>query len=104
MALRTRVCRVDEVGPGEIKGFTVEGLVAPVLVANLDGTYVASSSICPHDDVSLLGGKRRGTRIICPGHGYQFDLVTGACSHDPRMTLARYKVTIADGELYIELF
>lgn len=103
MALRVRVCRADEVQPGETRGFAVPGVAVPILIANIEGTHVAATSMCPHEDVSLLGGKRKGTRIICPGHGYQFDLLTGTCSHDSRLALTRYKVAIVNGELYVDL-
>jgi nitrite reductase/ring-hydroxylating ferredoxin subunit len=103
MALRLRVCCADEIAPGQTRGFDVPGLAVPVLVANLDGEYLAASSMCPHEDVSLLGGKRKGAMVICPGHGYRFDLRTGACSHDATLCLPRYRVTVIDGEVYVEL-
>lgn len=103
MALRVQVCRVDEVPPGESRGFQVAGVALPIMVTNLDGTYIATASMCPHEDVSLLGCKRRGAIVICRGHGYRFDLRTGACSHDPRLTLRRYRVTVADGAVYVDL-
>lgn len=103
MALRVRVCRMDEVGPGESRGFAVPGVALPILVTNLDGSYVATASMCPHEDVSLVGCKRKGSQLFCPGHGYRFDILTGACSHDPRLVLRRYRVTCVDGVLYVDL-
>ncbi|WP_428261201.1 Rieske (2Fe-2S) protein [Haliangium sp.] len=103
MALRVRVCHIDDVGPGESRGFAVPGVALPIMVTHLDGEYIATASMCPHEDVSLLGGKRRGSTVFCPGHGYRFDLRTGACSHDPKLSLRRYRVTVADGELYVDL-
>ena len=104
MALRVRVCRADEVGPGELKGFEVSGVTVPVMIANVDGRFLAASSMCPHEDVSLLDGKHKGLKVVCPGHGYQFNLETGACSHDPGLPLTRYRVTEIAGELYVDLF
>ncbi len=103
IGLKVRVCRADEVAPGETKGFPVDGVTHPILVANVDGTFMAASSMCPHLDVSLLGGKRKGLRVICPGHGYRFDLGTGACSHDPTLCLPRYPVTVINGEIHVSL-
>jgi toluene monooxygenase system ferredoxin subunit len=103
MALRIRVCRVDEIPPGEMRGFEVEGVDVPVLVANLGGRIVATTSMCPHEEVSLLDGDRDGTRVVCPGHAYEFDLVTGRCSHDPKLELCRYQVTIEHGEVWVDL-
>jgi nitrite reductase/ring-hydroxylating ferredoxin subunit len=103
MALRVQVCRVGDVAPGESRGFIVPGVDMPIMITNLDGTLIATSSICPHEDVSLLGCKRRGAIIVCRGHGYRFDLRTGACSHDPRLFLPRYRVSIEGDLVYVEL-
>ncbi len=103
MALRVKVCRTSDVKPGETRGFEVAGVTLPILVANVDGTFHATSSMCPHEDVSLLGGKRKGMRVICPGHGYRFDLATGACSHDPKLILARYEVTLIGDDIHVDL-
>lgn len=103
MALKLRVCRVDEVPLGEVRGFAVEGITVPVLVANLDGVLYASTSMCPHEDVSLLDGDWVGTTIICPGHAYEFDLRDGRCGHDSRLRLHTYRVSVIDEELYIDV-
>ena len=86
-----------------MRGFAVEGVDVPVLVANLDGVLVATTSMCPHEDVSLLDGDLCGTRITCPGHAYEFDVVTGACSHDPELWLNRYHITIVGDEVFVDL-
>jgi 3-phenylpropionate/trans-cinnamate dioxygenase ferredoxin subunit len=103
MPLRVRVCAAGEVPPGATRGFAVAGVTWPILVANIDGRLYAATSQCPHEEVSLLGGRRDGTRLTCPGHGYQFDLVTGRCAHDPQLALRCYPVTILDGEVFVDL-
>lgn len=103
MALKLRVCRVDEVLPGEVRGFDVDGVAVPVLVANVDGTLYASTSMCPHEDVSLIDGAHIGAKLICPGHAYEFDLRTGACSHDPKLRLHCYRVSVVDDVLYVDI-
>jgi nitrite reductase/ring-hydroxylating ferredoxin subunit len=99
--MRFRVCRADEVPRGEIRAFDVDGLAVPVLVANLDGILIAASGMCPHEDVELIGGSYDGTSIVCPGHGYEFDLASGACSHDDTLCLPTYQVTVVAGEVYV---
>jgi len=101
--MRLRVCRADEVAPGEMKGFAVDGMTFPVLVANIDGELFATASVCPHEDVSLLGGRLAGRHVVCPGHAYEFDLATGRCAHDPELTLYRFETEIAGGHLYVEI-
>lgn len=86
-----------------MRGFAVEGVDVPILVANLGGRFRATTSMCPHEDVSLLDGNLDDTTITCPGHAYEFDLVTGECSHDSELCLVRYQVTIEAGALYVDL-
>jgi nitrite reductase/ring-hydroxylating ferredoxin subunit len=101
--LRARVCRVDDVPAGAMAAFTVAGVTWPVLATRLHGEIVATAGVCPHEDVGLADGDLDGACLTCPGHGYRFDVTTGACEHDPRLRLKRYRVTIIDGDVWIDL-
>lgn len=103
MALRVRVCRVDEVVRGEIRAFRVAGVTWPVIVTYLDVGIVATAGVCPHEDVALAGGYLDGQVIVCPGHGYGFDLTTGKCRHDASLVLRRYAVTVVGDEVWVDL-
>jgi nitrite reductase/ring-hydroxylating ferredoxin subunit len=103
MALRVRVCRVDEVPYGALLGVAVPGVQWPVLLTHLGDEIVATASVCPHEDVSLLDGDLEGGIVTCPGHGYELDLRTGRCLHDPRLWLRRYRVTIHGDEVWVDL-
>ncbi|MBP9203700.1 MAG: Rieske 2Fe-2S domain-containing protein [Kofleriaceae bacterium] len=103
MALRTRICRLDEVVDGALRGFRVRGVTWPVLVTRVDGEVIASAGVCPHEDVALEDGELDGCVLTCPGHAYQFDLRTGACTHDAGLRLRRYRVTIVDDEVWADL-
>ena len=84
-------------------GFAVEGVTWPVMIATVDDELVSFPGVCPHEDVGLADGDLDGGSLTCPGHGYVFDLRTGACAHDPRLILRRYRVTIIDDEVWIDL-
>lgn len=103
MGLRVRVCRVDEVPSGELRAFAVEGIGVPIMMTRLDGAIVAASSMCPHEDVSLVDGWLEGAVVECPGHAYEFNLTTGACLHDPDLRLRRYRVTVEGEEVFVDL-
>jgi len=104
VALRVFVCRVDEVVPGQLRGFAVEHATWPVMVTTLDGEYTAFPGVCPHDDVSLVDyGVREDEMVRCRVHGYRFDLRSGVCEHAPGLHLRRYRVTIEDDQLYVDL-
>lgn len=103
MALRFRLCARDELPDEGLAAFTVAGVTWPVLAGVIGGEVIATAGVCPHEDVSLAGGTLEGPRLTCPGHGYQFDVRTGACVHDPDLVLRRYKVSEEGGEVWIEL-
>ena len=103
MALRVRVCRLADVVDGELRAFAVPGVTWPVIVTRIRGELVACPGVCPHEDVALAGGELQGGAIVCPGHGYAFDLETGRCAHDPELELRRYRVTLVGDDVYADL-
>ena len=103
MALRVRVCALADVVPGELRAFAVNGVTWPVIVTTVDGALVAVAGVCPHEDVSLADGDLEGVTLVCPGHAYGFDLRTGRCRHDATLELRRYKLTLQDGDVWVDL-
>jgi nitrite reductase (NADH) small subunit len=41
--------------------------------------------------------------IICPWHGYEWDLRTGKCDEDPDLTLQRFPVRIDGDDILVKL-
>lgn len=71
------VARAGELQPGEIKEVDLGG--RQVLLAFLEGRYLAFSRECPHEGADLKAGKLDGAKVRCDNHGYCFDLQTGEC-------------------------
>ncbi len=103
MAFRVRVCRLADVVPGELRAFTVAGVTWPVIVTYAGSTLVACAGVCPHEDVGLSTGHLEDTTLVCPGHGYGFDLTTGLCTHDATLVLRRYPITLVGDEVWVDL-
>jgi nitrite reductase/ring-hydroxylating ferredoxin subunit len=103
VALRVRVCALGDVVDGELRAFAVAGVTWPVIVTRVDGALVAVPGVCPHEDVALWDGDLRGHDLVCPGHGYQFDLRTGRCKHDAGLELRRYPITQIGDDLWVDL-
>jgi nitrite reductase/ring-hydroxylating ferredoxin subunit len=49
----------------------------------------------------LRFGKQR--HIVCPWHGYEFDLATGCHPGDPSMRLTPVPVAVRNGQIYISV-
>jgi nitrite reductase (NADH) small subunit len=41
-------------------------------------------------------------RLVCPWHGWEYDLSTGEVAHDRRRRLRRFPVTVEDGVVYVD--
>jgi nitrite reductase/ring-hydroxylating ferredoxin subunit len=41
-------------------------------------------------------------RLICPWHGWEYDLATGEVAHDRRFRLRSYDVEVVEGVVYVE--
>lgn len=104
MALRVRVCELDQVIPGELRAFAVSGVTWPIMMTIADGNLYAFQGVCPHDDVSLADfGALSGAEVTCRVHGYRFDLRSGSCEHAPRLHLRRYPITIIGTQVWVDL-
>jgi nitrite reductase/ring-hydroxylating ferredoxin subunit len=41
--------------------------------------------------------------IVCPWHGYEYDVTTGACAADRKVRLRSYPVRLEGNEIWLEL-
>jgi nitrite reductase (NADH) small subunit len=41
------------------------------------------------------------THLICPWHGFEYDLRTGECAADPTLSLRRFEVVERGDEIYV---
>jgi nitrite reductase/ring-hydroxylating ferredoxin subunit len=57
-----------------------------------NGQLYGIQNICPHEGGQLCNGWIEGGEVVCPLHGYKFDLKTGACSTDPKLKVRVFKL------------
>lgn len=87
---------LDEIPFGEGRAFAVDG--AQVAVYRLrDGTLRALAAVCPHKGGPLADGLMDGRVVVCPLHGYTYDLATGTELAAGGDAVCAYHVT-ADGD------
>jgi nitrite reductase (NADH) small subunit len=75
----------------------------PICIANVSGTYSAMDNVCLHRGGPLGQGMIEGGRVVCPWHGWAWDVKTGAAEQDPRMKVAVYPLKIENGDVLIEI-
>ncbi len=122
MAQEIFVTDVNEIADRERK--VIEGGGFEIGVFRLGDEYFAWESNCPHqggpicqgrimnrvDEVIDEGGRSHGYRyveedvhIICPWHGFEFNIRTGQHPGDPETKLRGFDVTVSDGEVYVRI-
>jgi nitrite reductase/ring-hydroxylating ferredoxin subunit len=111
------VGRVGEFQDGTRRFVVINGLEVGVLRHR--GEFHAFANVCPHQGGPVCEGaifdrvteivdadrKLRGSlfieeepHIVCPWHGVEFDLASGACPVEPTMRLRRFDVQV-DGDV-----
>ena len=56
------------------------------------------------DDERKLRGERfsqDALHLVCPWHGWEYDLRSGRCATDESVTLARYELLERDGDVFL---
>ncbi len=102
MAETVKVANKSEIGPGSAKAVEASG--RRIAVFNVDGNYYAIDDTCTHRGGPLSMGMVQGTRVICPWHGANFDLITGNVLAPPAPTdVASYRVQIDGDEIKVEI-
>jgi nitrite reductase/ring-hydroxylating ferredoxin subunit len=93
---------VDEVGPGEIKQYLVEGRF--VALCNVEGEFDAFEDVCTHQFTHLSEGVFTDSEVKCPLHGAKFDVKTGAAKSLPAVKpVPKHEVKVENGNVYVAL-
>lgn len=90
----------------------------------VDGELYAYESRCPHQGGPVCRGSvmrqveavvdddggvveeryvPSTANLVCPWHGFEFDIVSGRCVADPRFRLRSYAVSVRDGDVYVDI-
>ena len=86
------VLHKDALKPGEVTEVIIAGTA--IALSNVDGKFYATSSTCPHADGPLAEGDLDGGILVCPYHGWGFDVKTGACQTNPDILLPTYEALL----------
>jgi nitrite reductase (NADH) small subunit len=71
----------------------------PTLIAIFrarDGRVFATEPWCPHRGGPLIDGLVAAGKVVCPLHGYAFDLATGKPAHNECRAIRTYPVRLTD--------
>jgi len=74
-----------------------------IAVFKLGDAIVATNGTCPHAQGPLYQGDIEGTVIVCPWHGWSFDLKSGKCEEDDGLALELYDVVVKGDDILVRL-
>lgn len=96
---RVRVGRSDELVEGRAK--RIEAYGRTVAVFRHEGRLYALDDACPHRGGPLGRGEIEGGAVLCPLHGWPFELETGALRTDPGVCVQTFEVEERGGVVHL---
>lgn len=93
------VLRAEEVPAGEARVANVGH--RQLAVFNVGGEILATANACVHQGGYLGDGFLDGEVVICPLHGWQFNVRSGACITRPGQQVKAYEVRVREGQVEV---
>jgi len=98
----TRITEVENVPPKEGRAVNVGG--QEIAIFNLGDRFTAIENECPHQGGPLCDGIVSGTTIVCPLHGWRFDLDTGLATRASLPAcVAVFPTRVQDGIILVDI-
>lgn len=111
---RFAVCDVKDLPPGErllvevddrdgVDSDRADLADAEICLFNVDGDLFALGARCAHRGGPICKGDRTDEIVVCPWHGWEYDIETGAHLGAADARLPSYPVAIEDGTVYLAM-
>ena len=92
------VCRVADLGPGQLRHVKVGK--QDIAIARVGDDIYALSNVCRHAFAQLADGVLEGHEVMCPWHGWRYDVRTGTTDH-PDADVKTYPAFVKDGLVFV---
>ncbi len=98
----TPVTGIDQIPPREGRAVRIGG--KELAVFNLDGRFVTIENSCPHQGGPLCDGIVAGASVVCPLHGWHFDLNSGlAVRSSAPACVATFPTRVVDSIIQVDV-
>lgn len=95
------VATVDEIPDGSRKLVKINNL--SIGVFHHKGHWYALHNYCLHRGGPVATGPLKGDTLVCPWHGFQYNVTTGQLLVDPKVALDTYPVSVRNGAVYLTM-
>ncbi len=95
------VAQVDQVPPGTCRTIEVNGIF--LALCNIHGAFLAVDNTCPHAGGPLGEGCLDGDLIVCPWHGWRFNVHTGERRENPEIRVACIEVRVQGSDVQVKV-
>lgn len=101
MSTWLRVAKLSECPPGTV----LERVAGERVIAlcNVEGKLFALDGVCPHQGGPLGEGELVGTVLMCPWHGWQFDVCTGQHQLNRRVRQPQFQVRVEGDAIEVDI-
>ncbi|MFQ5932704.1 MAG: Rieske (2Fe-2S) protein [Nitrospiraceae bacterium] len=99
MTKRIAIAKVSDVPPGSC--ISVEAHGVGVALCNLNGSFYALDNTCPHAGGPLGEGTLLGEILVCPWHGWRYNVRTGERPENPDFKVACYAVEVEGEHIHV---
>lgn len=75
---------------------------AAIVVTRTKNGVSAFHDRCPHAQWPISDGEIIDDKLVCPGHGWQFNITTGQCLNSPEYHLKPLSVVVYKDSIHID--
>ena len=101
MANFVKVCKTTDIKAGCGKSIEING--KPLALFNVDGGFYAINDVCGHRGGPLGEGELDGKTVVCPWHGWRYNVTTGENELVPDLPTEKYDVTLDGEDILVDL-
>jgi nitrite reductase (NADH) small subunit len=96
-----RTAKKDEIPPGTIREYQLDG--KNIALANVAGNLFAINNVCLHRGGPLGEGELEGQIVVCPWHGWKYDVTSGKLTTNPAVGVQCYAVEVRGDDIFVDV-
>ncbi len=96
-----KVAEADSMKDGEARAVNANG--DQIALYRVGGKFYATTNTCPHHGGPLGEGTLTDKVIMCPWHGWKFNVETGVSPVVPTVKVKTYNVKVEANDVLVEV-